>query len=182
MSTVPTRIKTLYDGRFLAMRLRDGWEYAERPGITGIVAIAAVTDEGRLVLVEQYRIPVQRVVMELPAGLVGDEGPVGESLVEAARRELIEETGYDAADWQQVAVGPPSPGLSNEVVTFYLATRLTRVGEGGGVDQENILVHEVALDEVPRWIAERERRGAYVDPKIYIGLFFAGRHWRKANG
>ncbi|MDK2971197.1 MAG: ADP-ribose pyrophosphatase [Candidatus Sumerlaeota bacterium] len=174
----PSGVKTLYDGQHLVLRLRDGWEYAERPGITGIIAVAPVTDDGKLVLVEQYRIPVQCAVMELPAGLVGDDGPPDETLESAARRELLEETGYEAHTWRRIASGPPSPGLSTEVVTFFLATGLRKTGAGGGVDDESIIVHEVPIGGVGDWIAEKERAGFLVDPKVYIGLRFAEKHIR----
>jgi len=135
-----------------------------------------VTDEGRLVLIEQFRIPVQARVVELPAGLVGDSaGDEGESIETAARRELEEETGYMPWELRELTSGPPSAGMSSEVVTFLLATKLERKGAGGGDHSEAIEVHEVQLAEVPRWLEKRRDRGTLVDPKVYAGLYFAER-------
>ena len=84
--------------RHLQLVRRGGWEYVERPNVTGIVVIVPVTRDGELVLIEQYRVPVDRPVIELPAGLAGDvPGTEGERLEAAARRELLEETGYRPA-------------------------------------------------------------------------------------
>jgi ADP-ribose pyrophosphatase len=101
----------LAEGKYLRFMQRAGWEYAERRGVTGIVGIVAVTDEGKLLLVEQYRLPLDKRVIELPAGLVGDEaGKERESLLAAANRELQEETGYHAGNLVLLASGPTSAG------------------------------------------------------------------------
>jgi ADP-ribose pyrophosphatase len=136
------------------------------------VAIVAITDDRRLLLVEQFRVPLSKYVIELPAGLVGDTpGEQHENLADAARRELIEETGFEAADMQWLAAGPSSAGLTSEVVDFFLAIRPKRVSAGGGDHHENIVVHEVPLDGAPQWLAERSQAGMLVDPKVYAGLF-----------
>ncbi|MDN5864539.1 MAG: NUDIX hydrolase [Gammaproteobacteria bacterium] len=158
----------LHEGDFLRLLRRGHWEYVERTNSRGVVAIVAVTDVGNLILVEQYRYPVARCVVELPAGLVGDE-EAGEALLEAARRELIEETGYAADTIEAVCTGPVTAGLSNEVTTFCVARGLERVGAGGGDDSEDITVHEVPLTEVDAWLADRPAEVA-VDPKIHAGL------------
>src|SRR4051812_3742020 len=103
------------DGKHIRLMKRDKWVYADRPGIMGIVAIVAITDDNQVLLVEQYRPAVDRRVIELPAGLVGDvPGEEHESLVSAARRELLEETGYEARDVWELAAGVPSAGMSSE--------------------------------------------------------------------
>jgi ADP-ribose pyrophosphatase len=136
------------------------------------VVLVAVTAEGRLLLTEQHREPVGGPVIELPAGLVGDRaGEADEDVLTAARRELVEETGYDARDLRPLAAGPPSAGLSSEVVTFVLAAGLRRVGPGGGDEHEAITVHEVPLGGVLDWLAAHARAGRQVDPKIYAGLY-----------
>src|SRR5205085_12602765 len=87
----------LYDGKHIQLVRRDRWEYARRKNLTGIVAIVAVTGDGKLILVEQYRPPVGARGIELPAGLAGDAaGEESEALAAAARRELLQETGYGA--------------------------------------------------------------------------------------
>jgi ADP-ribose pyrophosphatase len=173
-SDLPQNERVEARGRFLDFVIRDGWEFADRRGITGIVGVVAVTPEGRLLLVEQYRPPVRVPVLELPAGLVGD-GPEeeAESLVEGARRELLEETGYDATHWTAVARGCTSPGTTSEIMTLFLATGVTRVGPGGGSNGESIRVHAVALEEADVWLAGREAEGILIDLKVYSGLHFA---------
>lgn len=165
--------ETLATGRFLALVREGHWEYAERTNATGAAIIAAVTDEGKLLLVEQYRIPCHARTIELPAGIIGDEPQAGgESDADAARRELLEETGYAAEQIEPLVTGPSSTGLTSEVVTLFRATRLRKTGAGGGVGHEEIVVHEVPLNEVDQWLAEKTRAGALVDPKVYAGLYF----------
>ncbi len=164
------------EGKFLRFVVRDGWEYVERKGSTGIVVIAAVTEDARLLLVEQHRPPVARQVIELPAGLVGDfPGSEEEGMEDAARRELLEETGYRAEALERVAEGPISTGVSDEVITLFLARRAVRVGPGGGDDSEEIVVHAVPLGEVESWLRAQEAGGTLVDVKVFAGLYFARR-------
>jgi ADP-ribose pyrophosphatase len=166
--------RELARGRFLRFVVRDGWEFADRVGITGIVGIVAVTDDRELVLGEQRRPPVGGAVLELPAGLVGDEiGTELEGLLDGARRELREETGYEAANWEVVASGPTSPGTTSEIIALVLATGLTRVGPGGGQGGESLTVHLAPLDGAEAWLQAREKAGVLIDLKIYAGLWFA---------
>jgi ADP-ribose pyrophosphatase len=163
-----------YRGRFLGMKQRDRWEYAFRTNASGVVALVPVTDAGELVLVEQYRIPVRSRVIELPAGLAGDTGDVNESLKLAAQRELLEETGYRAGFLEELLTGPSSAGLANEILTFFYAGALKKVGSGGGSGDENIKVYHVPLQSASEWLAARIAEGIMVDPKVYAGLFWAG--------
>jgi len=164
----------LGDGKHLRLVSIRGWEYVERRNITGVVGIVAITDDWKLLLVEQYRSPLNRRVVEIPAGLAGDEpGHENESLLDAANRELQEETGYHAANISLLVSGPSSAGMSNEVITLCLATGLKKRSSGGGVGGEDIMVHEVALsrvtDRVREWMAE----GKLVDLKVYAAQHFA---------
>ena len=163
----------LCSARFLTLVREGHWEYAERLNATGAAIIVAVTPEDKLLLVEQYRIPVHARTIELPAGIMGDEpGQGDEAHADAARRELLEETGYAAERLEVLTAGPSSSGLASEVVTLFLASGLRREHAGGGVGHEDITVHEVALDEVHAWLEARGRSGLLVDPKVYAGLYW----------
>jgi len=165
---------TLFTGRFLALHREGHWEYAERLQATGAAIILAITDEDKLLLVEQYRIPCHARTIELPAGIIGDLPDSGaESDAEAAWRELLEETGYDASAIEALTTGPASSGLTSELVTLFKATGLRQTGQGGGVGHEQITVHAVPLRQVHAWLIEKANSGVLVDPKVYTGLYFA---------
>ena len=163
-----------YQGRYLGLVEEQGWEYATRTNASAVAVIIAVTDQAELVLVEQHRIPVQGPVLELPAGLVGDQDDPHEDIGVAARRELLEETGYVAGRLERILECPSSAGMCDELITFFLARQLRRTGPGGGDASENILVHTVPLQGIDRWLAERLACGVYLDPKIYAALYWLG--------
>ena len=170
--------RILAETSFLRLVDRDGWAFVERVNASAVVVIVPLTAERRLLFVEQHRAPVGRKVIEFPAGLVGDEpGREQEALIEAARRELLEETGYRAATLRLVSTSATSPGMTSEMVRFILASDLTKVGAGGGTPTENIQVHEVALGEARAWLREREQQGTPLAAKIFAGLFFAHEAW-----
>ncbi|MEM6257462.1 MAG: NUDIX hydrolase [Planctomycetota bacterium] len=159
----------LHRGRFIELVSLNGWEYARRSNATGVVAILPVHADGRLVLVEQVRPAAGGPVIEWPAGLVGDEGD-DELHLEAAKRELLEETGYEAKVWELVGEGMSSAGLTDESVVFYLAKDLTSVTDGGGVGGENITKHEVQPYDLAGWIEDMKHAGKWLDVKVYAGL------------
>jgi len=165
----------LYQGKYLRLVRQGTWEYSERVGASGIVALVPLTDQGELVLVEQYRVPLGARVIEIPAGLVGDKaGQEAESLELGAARELEEETGFRAGRLTPLMVGPSSAGSSNSVITFFLATDLVRTGPGGGDEHEDITVHVVPLAGMQAWLQAQLQAGKVLDPKIYAALYFAG--------
>ena len=165
--------KVIHEGNFLRFIVDNGWEYVERTNCNGIVIVVCKNKEDKVIFVEQYRQPVQAKTIEFTAGLMNDEADINdETPLEAAKRELLEETGYEAASVEYLTSGPVSGGMSTNSVTMVLATDLTKVGEGGGVADENITVHEIPLDQTNQWLKEKEEQGYFVDPKVYSGLYF----------
>lgn len=167
-------ITTLAEGQYLGLYSRDTWEFAARPNSTGVVGILPLTANQQVVLVEQFRVPCQTRVIEIPAGLVGDEEEFKhESLSETAARELLEETGYRAGTITPLLSSPTSAGMTPETTHFFAATELTREHAGGGTEAEDITVHHVNLDEITNWLAEQEQAGLAIDFKIHACLCLA---------
>lgn len=162
--------ETVWEGRFIVGKKRGKWEYAVRARGIRAAAILAVED-GHVLLVSQYRVPLGRVCLEIPAGLIGDEdGGEGESAVTAAIRELEEETGYRAERMEDLGTYYSSPGMVGESFTLLRARGLTRVGEGGGTDSEDITVHRVPLDGLEEFVARWREEGHAVDVRIAMLL------------
>ena len=159
---------TVWQGRFIAMKVDGKWEYASRARGIGAAVILAI-DDGHVILVEQFRVPLGRRCLELPAGLVGDETE-GEAVEIAAARELEEETGYRPARMEVIGQFHSSPGMVSEGFTLVRAHGLTRVGEGGGDGDEEITVHRVALDAVEAFIATKRAEGVAIDVKLLMLL------------
>ena len=163
----------LHKGKYLDLIREDNWEYVQRTNCSGIVVIVPMTADEKVIFVEQFRRPVKAQVIEWPAGLVNDRTPHdAETMEAAARRELMEETGYKADHLSLLTEGPASSGLSSEIITFYQALDAIKVGPGGGDETESIRVHEVPLKEADLWLYEMEKKGLIVDPKVYVGLYF----------
>lgn len=159
---------THWQGKFVAARSRGRWEYVGRTrGVRAAVMLAV--DDGHVLLVEQYRVPLGRACLELPAGLVGDETE-GESVSDAASRELEEETGYRAAVIEILGDFASSPGMVSETFTMVRCVGLTRVGDGGGVEGEGITVHRVPLATLHMFVAERRAAGLMIDVKLFALL------------
>ena len=176
MSEVEGEVDVLGGGRFLRLVRRGGWEFVHRVDNDGVVILVAVTPAGDLLLVEQHRGSVDRQCIELPAGLSGDDpDKAGEALTEAARRELVEETGWSPGAIDFLCEGPVSAGVTSEVITWFRCRELTKVGEGGGDENEDIVVHEVPLAEVPAFLDRKRSEGLVVDSKVYAGLYWAER-------
>ena len=169
----------VYEGKFMNMRFQNNWEFVERKGVTGIVGILAITNNNTIVLVEQYREPVGKICVEIPAGLVGDKDS-SENLLDGAKRELLEETGYNAGKLEKIGDFPLSPGITNEVMTLVLATSLVKENEGGGDDDENIRVIEIPMMAGPKDIFKLEEGGKkYLDAKVFLAVYFAFREATK---
>jgi ADP-ribose pyrophosphatase len=154
----------VWQGRFITAKTRGKWEYVSRArGIKAAVILAI--DDGHVLLVEQYRVPLGRNCLELPAGLIGDETE-NEAVEEAAARELEEETGYRPAHVEVIGDFHSSPGMVSESFFFVKAHGLTRTGDGGGVEGENITVHRVALSALPKFISSKRAEGCAMDVKL----------------
>ncbi len=163
--------QTLYEGRWLRLVRIGTWESCERTHGQGMaVIVIAVTPADEVLFVEQFRVPLGARTIEMPAGLVGDDR-AEDTLASAARRELIEETGWSPGRVDVLLVGPTSSGMSNERIAFVRARDLTRVGEGGGVDDENITVHAVPRRDAPRWLMQKQKEGCELDLKLWAGLW-----------
>ncbi len=164
--TAPEEIR--WAGRFIAAKTRGKWEYVGRTrGVRAAVIVAV--DDGHALLVEQYRVPLGRSCLELPAGLVGDETE-GEAVEIAAARELEEETGYRAERIEVLGEFASSPGMVTETFTLVRASGLSKVGDGGGIHDENITVYRVPLDGVADFLAQRRAAGVAADAKLLLLL------------
>ncbi len=160
----------VWQGKFITAKTRGRWEYVGRAHGIRAAAIVAVED-GHVLLVEQYRIPLGKRCIEIPAGLIGDEdGKEGEGAESAAARELEEETGYCADTIENLGEFYSSPGMVSECFTLLKATGLTKVSEGGGVDGEDIRVHRIELTRLKEFIAEKRAEGCGIDVRLAMLL------------
>lgn len=167
--------QVMWEGRFITAKTRGRWEYVGRArGIRAAAIIALDRDPDgtrHVLLVSQYRVPLGRFSLEIPAGLVGDdEGKQGEDATLAAARELEEETGYRAGRLEVLGEFYSSPGMVSECFTLLRARDLEKIGDGGGTEGENIIVHRVALHDLSRFVAEWRRAGHAVDVRIAMLL------------
>lgn len=161
--------QVVWQGRFLTAKTRGRWEYVGRVGGMRAGVILAIDADGCVLLVDQYRVPLGRHCLELPAGLVGDDD-AGESVEQAAARELEEETGYRAARIELLGEFYSSPGMVSECFTLVRAHGIERVGAGGGTADEGITVHRVPLNDIAAYVAARRAEGMAVDVKILMLL------------
>ena len=173
--------RTAWKGKFLrciittyvdSLGIIREWESVERVNCKGIVGIVPVTDDKEVVLIRQFRPPVKGHVIEFPAGLSEKEN----NLEEAARRELLEETGYSAAHMIYLAEGPLSSGASGEVLTAFLATGLEFQGLGKQDETEDIEVLKIPIHELNQKLSALRSEGDLIDLKIHGLLELAKKH------
>jgi ADP-ribose pyrophosphatase len=162
----------VWQGKFVTAKKRGRWEYVSRARGIRAAAILAI-ENGHILLVEQYRVPLGKRCLELPAGLIGDQDDPHEEELSAAGRELEEETGWRAETLEAFGEFYSSPGMVSEHFTLVRARGLTRVGPGGGTESEDIEVHRVPLAQLPEFVESRRRAGVGVDVRI-MGLLLAG--------
>ena len=161
--------EVMWEGRFISAVREGHWEYVRRTRGISAAVILAETDDREIILVEQYRIPIGRRCLELPAGLIGDDYN-DDNVEKAAARELEEETGYRAHEIQPLGEYYSSPGMVAESFTLVRATGLTKVGDGGGIEGEEIVVHHVPRADVVSFIEEKRDEGVGIDVRLLLLL------------
>lgn len=162
--------KIVWQGKFVTAKVRGKWEYVSRARGIRAAVILAIDEDNHVILVEQFRVPLGKICIELPAGLIGDGDEVDEPAELAGARELEEETGYRAERMETLGEFYSSPGMVTESFTLLRARGLTKVGPGGGTPGENITVHRVPLVGMEAFIAERRAQGDAIDVKILMLL------------
>ncbi|MCA9043150.1 MAG: NUDIX hydrolase [Planctomycetaceae bacterium] len=164
-------VEQLYTGKHLGLNSINGWEFATRVRGSGVVIVVAVTKQDELILTEQFRPPINKRVVDWAAGLSGDiTGEEEETLLTAAQRELLEETGYVSDDWEYCFTGPSSAGMTTEMLSFFVARKCYKKGKGGGDDSEDIEVHLVPKSKARQWLKRKSTKRRRIDPKVYAGL------------
>jgi ADP-ribose pyrophosphatase len=163
--------QTVWAGKFITAKVKGKWEYVVRSRGIRAAVILAIDAEDHVLLVEQFRVPLGKPCLELPAGLIGDDDSApGEDATAAAARELEEETGYTAARMEVIGEFYSSPGMVSESFTLLRAHGLTRTGPGGGTDGEDITVHRVARSALPQFVESARQRGLGIDVRLLMLL------------
>src|SRR5690348_5196933 len=158
----------MWSGKYVRALKRGKWEYASRANDINAVVILAEY-EGKVILIDQPRVPPDSRCIELPAGLVGDEDP-NETVETTAIKELEEETGFTAERVERLGEFYASPGMLSEGFTLVRAHGVRKIGEGGGDENEDINVHLVPRSEIPNFIEQKRAEGFVVDVKLLLFL------------
>src|SRR3954452_20237141 len=160
----------MWVGKFVRAVRRGKWEYASRTNDIRAVVILAEYD-GKVILVDQPRVPLDARCVELPAGLIGDEDP--DATVETtAVKELEEETGFTAERTEILGEFYASPGMLSESFTLVRAHGVRKIGQGGGDENEDINVHLVAREDIPNFVEQKRAEGFGIDVKLLIFMNF----------
>jgi ADP-ribose pyrophosphatase len=174
MNDPHTPLQVIGAGKFLELVKIGHWEAARRIKGSTPVGIVAVTPHREILLISQFRVPVGKVIIEIPAGLVADTDPT-ETWQAAAMRELREETGYAATGFEQLTLGPTSAGLTSECIRLVWAMDVKKAGPQSLQGDEQITLHLIPLAEVDAFLNQRVAAGELIDPKVYAALYFASR-------
>jgi ADP-ribose pyrophosphatase len=162
--------EVMWAGKYVRVLRRGKWEYASRANDINAVVILAEVD-GKLILIDQPRVPPDCRCIELPAGLVGDLDP-NATVEGTAIKELEEETGYTADRVERLGEFLASPGMLSESFTLVRMHGVRKVGDGGGDDSEDINVHLVARQDIPNFVEQKRAEGFGVDVKLLIFMKF----------
>ena len=162
--------ETMWAGKYVSVLKRDKWEYASRTNNISAVVILA-EHEGKVILVDQPRVPPDCRCIELPAGLVGDQDP-NATIEGTAIKELEEETGFTAERVERLGEFFASPGMLSESFTLVRGHGVRKIGEGGGDESEDINVHLVPRAEIPNFLERKRAEGFGVDVKLLIFMNF----------
>lgn len=163
-------MKTVFEGDYVYVLERDHWQYVERKKGKEAAAVLAETEDGEIILTEQFRRPLNARVIDFPAGLVGDEDPDMDGAA-TAKKELKEEAGYTCDSVELLARGPSSPGITSEIVSLYRAHGVRKTGKGGGVGGEEITVHVVPRTRLRSFLREKQEQGVLTDLKVALCFF-----------
>lgn len=159
-------VEVMWAGKYVRVLKRGRWEYVSRMNEVRAVVILAET-EGKLILIEQHRMPIGGRCLELPAGLVGDEDPDA-TIEDTAIKELEEETGFTGTGVERLGDFHSSPGMASESFSLVRVTGVSRCGEGGGTEHEDIQVHLVARSDIPAFIEQKRTEGCAIDVKLLL--------------
>lgn len=168
MSEKNAPLETMWQGKYIVAHKKGTWEFVSRPNHMQAAVILAM-DTDYVLLVEQFRMPLGRNCLELPAGLIGDHGECEEPAV-AALRELEEETGWTAHVMTDMGEFYSSPGMVSKSFHLFRASQLEEIGDGGGVDGENITVHRVKRADISAFIAQKRAENCAIDVKLLMLL------------
>ena len=158
--------EVMWAGKFVRVIKEGKWEYASRTRDVRAVVILA-EHEGKVILVDQHRVPIGGRCLELPAGLVGDEDPDA-TVEDTAIKELEEETGYTAERIERLGDFYSSPGMVAEGFTMVRAHGVRQIKAGGGTADEDINVHLVARADIPKFVEQKRADGFSIDVKLLL--------------
>ena len=164
------RAEVMWAGKYVRAIRKGRWEYVSRTNDVRAVVVMAEF-EGKTILIEQPRIAVGGRCLELPAGLVGDEDP-NATVEETAVKELEEETGFTAERVERLGDFHASPGMLSESFTLVRARGVSRKGEGGGTEHEDIKVHLVPRADIPAFVEQKRNEGFAIDVKLLLFMNF----------
>ncbi len=162
--------EVMWEGKYVRALKVGQWEFVSRTNEVRAVVILAEF-EGKVILIDQPRVAVGGRCLELPAGLVGDEDRSA-TIEDTAVKELEEETGFTAEWVERLGGFHASPGMVSESFTLVRAHGVSRCGDGGGTEHEDINVHLIEREDIPTFIEQKRTEGFAIDVKLLLLLGF----------